>query len=217
MRAVGVLGGSFNPAHEGHRYISLQALKRLGLDEIWWMVSPQNPLKPSRGMAPYSARIESARERASHPRIKVTDIERRLGTRYTAHSLQALKRRFPRVQFVWLMGADNLIEIPHWEEWPAIFEAVPIAVFSRPTYSLRARCSKAAHRFRRSRLPAWRAKGLVRRRPPAWVFLDGRTHPASATSIRAQQDRRAAKRPEDKERRTKGNRNRGNMNKRATP
>lgn len=182
---VGLLGGSFNPAHEGHRHISLEALKRLDLDEIWWLVSPQNPLKPRRGMAPFAARLELARRVARHPRIKVSGIEARLGTNYTAHSLRALKRRFPGVRLVWLMGADNLIEIPRWEEWTEIFKTVPIAVFSRPTYSLRALNGKAAQRFWRSRLRLGAAKDLAESAPPAWIFLDGRTHPASATSIRA--------------------------------
>jgi nicotinate-nucleotide adenylyltransferase len=191
LPAVGLLGGSFNPAHEGHRYISLQALKKLGLDEIWWMVSPQNPLKPVRGMAPFAERLEAARKIANHPRIKVTGIERHLGTRYTADTLRALKKRLPRGRFVWLMGADNLIEIPRWDEWAVIFKTVPIAVFDRPTYSLRARGSKAAQRFHRSEISPRRAKFLPLMRPPAWVFLGGRTNPASATSIRAARARKA--------------------------
>ena len=191
MPAIGLLGGSFNPAHEGHRYISVKALKALGLDEVWWMVSPQNPLKPERGMAPFSKRIEAARKLAHHPRIKVTGIERHLGTRYTADTLRALKKRLPRGRFVWLMGADNLIQIPHWEEWASIFEAVPIAVFDRPTYSLKARGSKAAQRFRRARISQRRARCLPWMRPPAWVFLGGRTNPASATSIRAARARKS--------------------------
>jgi len=184
LRRVGVLGGSFNPAHEGHLYISRLALKSLGLDEIWWMVSPQNPLKSPRGMAPFAQRMKSAQAMARDPHIKVTGIEQRLGTRYTADSLRALKSRFPRLKFVWLMGADNLSEIPRWEEWTAIFEAVPIAVFNRPTYSLRALGGKAAQRFARYRLRLRQAKNLAGSKPPAWIFFDGRPHPASATSIR---------------------------------
>ena len=160
------------------------------------MVSPQNPLKPQRGMAPFPVRLRSARAMARHPRIKVTGIEARLGTRYTADTLAALKRRFARTRFVWLMGADNLIQIPRWEEWTTIFAAVPIAVFDRPSYSLRARGGKAAQRFSRSRLPVREAGRLAQRRPPVWVFLDGRTHPASASSIRARQGRGKAKRKE---------------------
>ena len=181
LRRVGVLGGSFNPAHEGHLYISRLALKNLGLDEIWWMVSPQNPLKSPRGMAPFAQRMKSAKAMAQDPRVKVTGIEQRLGTRYTADSLRALKSRFPRLKFVWLMGADNLSEIPRWEEWTAIFKAVPIAVFNRPTYSLRALGGKAAQRFARYRLRLRQAKSLAGSKPPAWIFFDTRPHPASAT------------------------------------
>jgi nicotinate-nucleotide adenylyltransferase len=182
---IGILGGSFNPAHPGHLHISLQALKRLGLDEIWWMVSPQNPLKPVEGMAPFEERLEAARQVARHPRIRVTDIEEKLGTFYTADTLAALRRRFPRLRLVWIMGADNLIQIPEWEEWTRIFEAVPIAIFNRPTYSLRALNGKAAQRFRRFRLEPRAARMLVQYAPPAWVFLVGPLHPASATRIRA--------------------------------
>jgi len=128
--------------------------------------------------------MKSARAMAQDPRVKVTGIEQRLGTRYTADSLRALKSRFPRLKFVWLMGADNLSEIPHWEEWTAIFEAVPIAVFNRPTYSLRALGGKAAQRFARYRLRLRQAKNLAGSKPPAWIFFDTRPHPASATSIR---------------------------------
>ena len=193
LRRVGVLGGSFNPAHEGHLYISRLALKNLGLDEIWWMVSPQNPLKSPRGMAPFAQRMKSAKAMAQDPRVKVTGIEQRLGTRYTADSLRALKSRFPRLKFVWLMGADNLSEIPRWEEWTTIFEAVPIAVFNRPTYSLRALSGKAAQRFARYRLRLRQAKSLAGSKPPAWIFFDTRPHPASATSIRKARIKKARK------------------------
>jgi nicotinate-nucleotide adenylyltransferase len=189
---IGILGGSFNPAHLGHRHISLEALKRLGLDEIWWMVTPQNPLKPVEGMAPFEERLEGARRLARHPRIRVTDIEERLGTLYTADTLAALRRHFPRLRLVWIMGADNLIQIPKWEEWTRIFEAVPIAIFNRPTYSLRALNGKAAQRFRRFRLKPREARRLVRSAPPAWVFLVGPLHPASATLIRAARGRPGA-------------------------
>lgn len=188
---IGLLGGSFNPAHEGHLHISLLALRRLRLDQVWWLVSPQNPLKPEKGMASLDARLESARRLARHPRLHVTDIEARLGTRYTADTLRALKRRFPRARFVWLMGADNLLQIPNWERWTAVFETVPVAIFARPSYSVRALAGKAAQRYRRWRVPAQRAGGLAWRTPPAWVFLHCRLHPASATKIRARRVQRA--------------------------
>ncbi len=178
------MGGSFNPAHEGHRHVSLMALERLGLDEVWWLVTPQNPLKPVRGMAGFEARLEAARAAAGNARIRVSDIERRLGTRYTADTLRALAARRPRVGFVWLMGADNLAQIERWRDWESIFRLVPIAVFDRPTYSYRALAGKAARRFARHRLGPRRARALAGLAPPAWVFLRGPLHPASATEIR---------------------------------
>jgi nicotinate-nucleotide adenylyltransferase len=185
-RRVGLLGGSFNPAHEGHRHISLQALKRLKLDEIWWLVSPQNPLKPVKDMAPLKDRLAQARAIAGKSRIKVSDIETRLGTRYTADTIAALQRQFPRLNFVWLMGADNLAQISRWDRWQSIFNAVPIAVFDRPAYSLSALNAKAAQRYARRRVAAEQAGELAVLPPPAWTFIRSRLHPASATQIRAQ-------------------------------
>lgn len=184
-RRIGLLGGSFNPAHEGHRAISLEALRRLDLDEVWWMISPQNPLKPQAGMAELAERLEYARRVARHPRIRVTDIECRLRTRYTADTLPALKRRFPNLRFVWLMGADNLVQIPHWDRWPQIFNTVPVAVFDRPSYSIRALSGPAAHRFQAARRSERAGRSLADQAAPAWVFFHIRRHPASATAIRA--------------------------------
>jgi len=182
---VGLLGGSFNPAHAGHRHISVEAMKRLGLDAVWWLVSPQNPLKPAAGMAPFSERTESARRAARHPRIVVTGIEADLGTRFTADTLQALATRFPRTQFVWLMGADNLAQIRHWQHWTKIFETVPVAVYDRPSYSLRALSGLAAQRFARARIDQDHARALAGTATPAWVFFLAKRHPASATALRA--------------------------------
>jgi len=184
-RRVGLLGGSFNPAHEGHRDIALAALGRLDLDEVWWMVSPQNPLKPVDGMAPFAERLKAARAFARHPRIRATGIEAMLGTRYTADTLRALARRFPRTRFVWLMGADNLAQIARWAEWQEIFHTVAIAVFDRPTYCFRALAGLAARRFARRRLAVSAAGALVGTEPPAWVFLFTRLNPTSASAIRA--------------------------------
>lgn len=189
---IGILGGSFNPAHEGHLHISRLALKRLALDQLWWMVSPQNPLKPAAGMAPFAERLASARSLARHPRILVTDIEARLNTRYTADTLCTLRATFPRARFVWIMGADNLRQIPKWERWTDIFRAVPVAVFDRATYSFGALAGKAAHRFRRFRVRPGAAAGLADRRAPAWVYLHTPLHPASATEIRKAATRRSA-------------------------
>lgn len=181
---VGILGGSFNPAHDGHRHISLFALKALGLDRVWWLVSPQNPLKSPAEMAALPDRLAWARRVAAHPRIEVTGIETDLGTRYTADTLAKLTRRFPKTRFVWLMGADNLRQIPRWKHWTRIFESVPVAVFARPTYSLSALSGQAAQRYIRRRVSVLGVKGLVRRERPAWVFLRNPLHTASATAIR---------------------------------
>jgi len=186
---IGLLGGSFNPAHEGHRHISLLALKRLKLDQLWWLVSPQNPLKPAAGMAPLKARLAGARLVARHPRIKVTDLERQLGTGYTVDTLKRLRQRFPQHRFVWLMGADNLQQIDRWARWRQIFALVPVAVFDRPSYLYKALASKAARRFGHNRVRIWQADALAAKRPPAWCFIPARRHPASATELRARRAR----------------------------
>jgi nicotinate (nicotinamide) nucleotide adenylyltransferase/ribosome silencing factor RsfS/YbeB/iojap len=183
-----LLGGSFNPAHGGHLHISLLALKYLELDAIWWLVSPQNPLKPTDGMAPFAVRLEQARRAAaSHPRIVASDLESRLGSsHYTADTLHALRYRFPRLRFVWLMGGDNLVQIPRWERWTEIFKTIPIAVFDRPSYSLRALSGCAARRFARGRVPTSAARRLAELKPPAWVFLHTPLDTRSATRIRSE-------------------------------
>ncbi|MBI4184827.1 MAG: nicotinate-nucleotide adenylyltransferase [Proteobacteria bacterium] len=181
---VGLLGGSFNPAHDGHRHLSLLALSRLALDEVWWLVSPQNPLKPSRGMAPLAQRLARARRVAAHPRIRVTDLEARLGTRYTADTLAELRRRFPRRRFVWLMGADNLAQIVRWRRWRRVFRLAPVAILARPQYASNPLATRAARRWAAYRVPEARAAELAAKPPPAWTFITGPTHPASATRIR---------------------------------
>lgn len=169
--------------------MSLEALKRLDLDEIWWLVAPQNPLKPVKGMTPFAERLKAARDFVHHPRIKVTDIEARFGTRYTADTLAALRVRFPRTRFVWLMGADNLAQIRHWDRWETIFQMVPVAVFDRPTYVSRALAELAALRFERHRLPSGSARGLADRAPPVWAFFPIRLDASSATALRAKRRR----------------------------
>lgn len=181
---MGLLGGSFNPAHGGHLHISRLAIQKLGLDQIWWLVSPQNPLKPVSGMMRLEQRVETAKTAATDPRIRVTDIEAQLGTQFTLDTLNSLKQLFPNNKFVWLMGADNLAQMPHWRRWKALMNAVPIAVLGRPTYSLRALNSLAAQRFRRQRLRAHRTRGLVYGKPATWCFISGPLHPGSATEIR---------------------------------
>ena len=182
------MGGSFNPAHGGHLHLSLLALRRLALDEVWWLVSPQNPLKPVAGMAPFTARLKQARRvAAGHQRIAISDFESRLGgSYYTADTLQALRSRFPRRRFVWLMGADNLVQLRRWERWNEIFLTVPIAVFDRPFHALRALAGLPARRFARHRLPISAARRLAEMKPPAWVFFHTRLDTSSATRIRSE-------------------------------
>jgi len=184
-RRIGLLGGSFNPAHEGHLEISLLAISLLKLDEVWWLVTPQNPLKSEDGMTPLAERFRSAQQVATDHPIQVTDIEAELDTTFTAETLTALTYRYPETQFVWLMGADNLCQIHRWRDWSRIFHTVPVAVFARPTYSLRAEKSKAAQRFAKYRVKPYRAGSLAIRRTPAWVLFKRPLNPVSATKIRA--------------------------------
>lgn len=181
---VGLLGGSFNPAHAGHRYISLEALKRLALDQVWWLVSPQNPLKPVVGMRPLAERLARAEAVAEHARIRVLPLETRLGTRFTVDTLVRLSE-WPGYRFVWLMGADNLVQLPRWRQWRRIMATCAIAVFERHPYSHGALAGPAARGFAGARLPEERAAKLADVPPPAWVFVRLRPHPASATAIRA--------------------------------
>lgn len=182
---VGLLGGSFNPAHEGHRYVSLEALKRLRLDQVWWLVSPQNPLKERAGMAPLAQRLaQAAAVVARHPRLRVLPLESRLRTRFTVDTLLRLQD-WPGHRFVWLMGADNLGQLPRWRQWRRIMVSCAIAVFERHPYSHGALAGPAARGFAGARLPVERAGELAAADPPAWVFVRLRPHPASATAIRA--------------------------------
>jgi len=184
---VGLLGGSFNPAHAGHRHIAELALKLLCLDEVWLLVSSQNPLKPVAGMAPLPERLASARAvAAGNRRLRVSALETRLGTTYTADTIAGLKIRFPTTRFVWLMGADNLAQMQRWARWDRIFAAVPVAILARGPYSARMLATKAAHRFQYCRSGAEGARSLCAKAPPAWVFLHIRRHPASSTAIRGQ-------------------------------
>ncbi len=182
---IGLLGGSFNPAHEGHRHVAQLARQRLRLDQVWLLVSPGNPLKPARGMAPLSARLASAARIGDGRRVVATAIEASLGTRYTADTLAALRRHFPLARFIWLMGADNLTQLPRWRDWMGIMRRMPVAVFPRPSYNHRALAGRAAHRLRSARLPVAAAPALALHGPPAWIFLPTPQHAASATAIRA--------------------------------
>ena len=155
------------------------------LDEVWWMVTPQNPLKGRTGMAPFEERMAGASRLARHPSIRVTDIERRLGTTYTAEALARLKQCFPKTRFVWVMGADNLAQIPQWQDWTRIFNLVPIAVFDRAPYSFGALAGKAAKAFFRFKKQRVHACHLAESRTPAWMFFHTRLHPGSSTEIRS--------------------------------
>lgn len=184
-RRIGLLGGSFNPAHAGHVHVSLEALKRLDLDEVWWLVSPQNPLKAADGMAGLEQRLAGARAiTAAHKRLRVTDLERVLGTRYTIDTVRALRRHYPRARFVWLMGADNLRQLPRWKGWAALVESIPIAVIDRPGFAPAALSGAPAHRYARTRLAPEAARSLADRAAPAWTFLYTRLNPLSATALR---------------------------------
>ena len=183
---IGLLGGSFNPAHEGHLHISRLALERLKLDQLWWLVSPQNPLKSENAMAPLADRLAGAKKIAqADPRIVVTDMEEELGTRHTLDTVLALKTRFDEASFVWVMGADLLAQIHHWKRWRSLFKTVPIAIFARPAYSSRALSARAARRFATSRVSRFRAGALADMKPPAWAYLRTRLNSQSATRIRS--------------------------------
>ena len=181
---VGLLGGSFDPPHTGHVHITKQALRRFGLDRVWWLVSPGNPLKTD-GPAPLAQRMAACRQIMQHPKVEITDIETRLGTQYTADTLMRLQEIYSNVQFVWLMGADNLANVHKWERWDWIFENVPVGVTSRPGEHLKAGASKAAQKYATARLPAAAGRILPFQKPPAWCLLEGPVVDMSSTEIRA--------------------------------
>lgn len=185
MIRTGLLGGSFNPGHRGHRRLSIHAARALRLDEVWWLVSPGNPLKEPEGMAPLAARFASARRAARGLPVRVTAIEAELGTRYTLDTLRALRRRFPRRSFVWLMGADNLAQFHLWRDWRKIARMVPIAVIDRPGYGRQALKAPAMGWLRRFVRPESQARNWTSWRPPALVLLNLPPDPSSATALRA--------------------------------
>lgn len=187
-QVVGLLGGSFDPAHEGHVRVTREALKRMGLDQVWWLVTPGNPLKP-RQPAPMADRIARARAVMRHPAVKISDLEARLGTVRTADTIARLRAMYPGVRFVWLMGADNLTQFHTWGRWRQIMAMVPVGVLARPGSGLRARLSVAAQIFRGNRVG--RGENLSRCRPPAWVFVNMPMTDASSSEIRARGDWRS--------------------------
>ena len=184
---IGLLGGSFDPAHAGHAHLTREALKRFGLDRVWWLVSPGNPLK-ARQPAPIAARIARAKAVMDDPRVVITDIEARLGTRYTAQTLEALIALYPGVRFVWLMGADNLLQFDRWDRWRDIMRMVPIGVLARPDSRGAARLSKAAKVFWDARLPDHEARLLAQGRCPRWSFVNMPMINLSSSAIRAKGD-----------------------------
>ena len=179
---VGLLGGSFDPAHEGHVHITREAIKRMRLDKVWWLVSPGNPLKP-RQPAPMPLRIAEARAVMQHPRVVVTGLEAALNTRITADTVAKLQAIYPGVRFVWLMGADNLVQFHHWHRWRDILRAVPLGVLARPGSGVAARLSVAARAFRVDRVA--HGEGLGTRKAPAWCFVNLPLNDASSSAIRA--------------------------------
>ncbi|MBF9035011.1 nicotinate-nucleotide adenylyltransferase [Rhodobacterales bacterium HKCCE2091] len=184
---VGLFGGSFDPPHAGHVHVSREALKRFQLDQVWWLVSPGNPLK-ARGPAPIERRIAAARALVRDPRVEITNLEARIGTRYTAETIEWLLARYPGVKFVWLMGADNLADFDRWQRWDWILRTVPVGVLARPGQRISARTSKAAQVFRRWKLPASAAPVLADSDPPAWCFLNVPMIDLSSSAIRARGD-----------------------------
>ncbi len=182
---IGLLGGSFNPAHAGHAQISDIALARLGLDRIWWLVSPGNPLKDPADLAALDHRVADAKHVAGMPRITVTAFEADLPTPFTAATLTVLLARYPGVRFVWLMGADSLAGVHRWRAWRSIFERVPVAVIDRPGWHLRAMAGPAARTFLARRVPEQAARLILSQRLPAWTFLTGPLNALSSTAIRA--------------------------------
>lgn len=187
---VGLFGGSFNPAHEGHAHVAQTAMARLGLDRVIWLVSPQNPLKDSHETAGLAARITAAKRFARGPRMIVSGLEASIGSRFTLDTLRVLKARYPKIHFVWIMGADSLAGFHRWRGWTQIMNLVPMAVVSRPWAILKSRGSPAALRFRQARRSARVGLTLAQQEPPAWVYLRGPLHYVSSTALRKRTEAR---------------------------
>ncbi len=184
-QVIGLLGGSFDPPHAGHVHITREALKRFGLGQVWWLVSPGNPLK-ARGPAPLETRVAAARGIMQHTRVSVSDFEAQAGTRYTAETLAALKASLPLARFVWLMGADNLVQFDQWQDWRWIMDSVPVGVLARPGQRIAARMSKAARIYARARIPGRHSRLLARAEVPAWCFVNMPMDATSSTQLRRQ-------------------------------
>ncbi|PHR57410.1 MAG: nicotinic acid mononucleotide adenylyltransferase [Robiginitomaculum sp.] len=189
-QTIGLFGGSFNPAHQGHLHVANCGLQQLGLDQIWWMVSPQNPLKPKQ--PPYEQRVATVDALGLPPRMHISHMEMEFGTNYTVQTLRRAKKRWPRHRFVFLMGADNLRQLPQWRGWREIMESVPIAVIARPEQktsdTLKARLSQAARSYDHARIPESQAHALVWHDAPAWTYLTPPMSTLSSSAIRAAKD-----------------------------
>ncbi|MDM8168153.1 nicotinate-nucleotide adenylyltransferase [Roseovarius sp.] len=182
-QAIGLLGGSFDPPHAGHVHISREALRRFGLDQVWWLVSPGNPLK-ERGPAPLEERMAACRAILDHPRMHVSDFEAQAGTRFTAETLCVLQAARPELRYVWLMGADNLAQLDQWQDWEDIVGRVPLGVLARPGQRISARVSKAARVYRFARLKGAQSRCLARADAPAWCFVNVPMRGISSTELR---------------------------------
>ena len=183
---IGLLGGSFNPPHPGHRHIAEIALQRLGLDQVWLIVTPGNPIKDHGELAALSQRLAATRETVAHPRLVVTGFEAAMPTAYTAQTLAFLHRRFPGVHFVWIMGGDNLAGFHRWQEWTGIMRMMPITVLDRPGFRFRAMASRAAHVFAHARVSEAQSGALALMQPPAWSYLTIPLADISSTQLRSQ-------------------------------
>lgn len=189
---IGIMGGTFNPPHDGHRIVAETAVKRLDLDQLWWLVTPGNPLKAHGELAPLKTRMNAAHTFARGPRMQVTSFEADLGTPYTAATLAFLRRRYPGVKFIWVMGADNLASFDQWQHWRKIATTFPIAVVDRPAWRLKALASPAAAALSRYRIPERLAGQLAKCRVPAWTYLTSRLSSQSSTALRLASSRRNA-------------------------
>lgn len=186
-QSIGLLGGSFDPPHAGHVHITRQAMRRFGLDRVWWIVSPGNPLK-SDGPAEFDRRLAACQDMVRHPRVRVSDLEQQFGTRFTADTLARLLPLYPNVRFVWLMGADNLAQFHHWENWREIMDTIPVGVLARPGEVVQAGLSPAARSYGRFRIPARQSGALAHRAAPCWSMVTGPTVDLSSSEIRARGD-----------------------------
>jgi nicotinate-nucleotide adenylyltransferase len=183
-RRIGLFGGTFDPPHQAHRAACLIALHRLGLDAVWWLVTPGNPLKDKRSLAPLGERLVKAHALAAHPRISVSGLEATIGACYTVDTLKYLRAHYPGVHFVWIMGADNLRSFHRWRKWRVIADLVPIAVVDRLGPSLSATAGRAGQALARARIPERAARSLATHEPPAWAYLHGLKSPLSSTALR---------------------------------